>query len=179
MCLKAHFAPHASDTKQNKLIKVNDICEIEGLNKASPKAISGRTSYYQAWLAFHSLPQLIPEYCTTHGFGPLVAFQQPSPWPWQARLASGPRPTFCPPKFLQSKKFGGLRAFNTWFPYAYTPEAFRQKIKRDSLARSTKSTPSPRKTRLRLFVSKWFQVLFHRGHPPAFHLSLTVLIHYR
>ncbi len=32
---------------------------------------------------------------------------------------------------------------------------------------------------LPLFVSKWFQVLFHRGHPPAFHLSLTVLVHYR
>jgi len=29
--------------------------------KASPKAISGRTSYYQARLAFHFLPQLIPE----------------------------------------------------------------------------------------------------------------------
>ena len=32
---------------------------------------------------------------------------------------------------------------------------------------------------LRLFVSKWFQVLFHRGQPPTFHLSLTVLVHYR
>jgi len=31
---------------------------------------------------------------------------------------------------------------------------------------------------LRLFVSKWFQVLFHRGQPPAFHLSPTVLVHY-
>jgi len=38
--------------------------------KASPKAISRRTSYYQARLAFHFLPQLIPEYCTAHGFGP-------------------------------------------------------------------------------------------------------------
>ena len=33
--------------------------------------------------------------------------------------------------------------------------------------------------KLRLFVSKWFQVLFHRGQPPTFHLSLTVLVHYR
>ena len=61
----------------------------QGTVKASPKAISGRTSYYQARLAFHSLPQLIPEYCTAHGFGPPPAFRRDSPWPWQARLASG------------------------------------------------------------------------------------------
>ena len=28
-------------------------------------------------------------------------------------------------------------------------------------------------------VGKWFQVLFQRPHRPAFHLSLTVLVHYR
>jgi len=28
-------------------------------------------------------------------------------------------------------------------------------------------------------VSVWFQVLFHRPHRAAFHLSLTVLVHYR
>ena len=32
---------------------------------------------------------------------------------------------------------------------------------------------------LPLFVSKWFQVLFHRPQRAAFHLSLTVLVHYR
>jgi len=30
-----------------------------------------------------------------------------------------------------------------------------------------------------LFVSVWFQDLFHRPHRAAFHLSLTVLVHYR
>ncbi len=60
------------------------------MRDASPKAISGRTSYYQARLAFHFLPQLIPGYCTVHGFGPPSAFRRNSPWPWQARLASGP-----------------------------------------------------------------------------------------
>ena len=59
------------------------------IRNASPKAISGRTSYYQARLAFHFLPQLIPEYCTAHGFGPPPVFRRDSPWPWQARLASG------------------------------------------------------------------------------------------
>jgi len=28
-------------------------------------------------------------------------------------------------------------------------------------------------------VDKWFQILFQRPHRPAFHLSLTVLVHYR
>jgi hypothetical protein len=34
-------------------------------------------------------------------------------------------------------------------------------------------------TGLRLFVSKRFQVLFHWVSHPSFHLSLTVLVHYR
>ncbi len=32
---------------------------------------------------------------------------------------------------------------------------------------------------LRLFVSIWFQILFHLPHRDTFHLSLTVLVHYR
>ena len=58
-------------------------------SEASPRTISGRTSYYQTRLAFHSLPQLIPRSWTTYGFGPPLAFLQASPWSWQARLASG------------------------------------------------------------------------------------------
>jgi len=27
--------------------------------------------------------------------------------------------------------------------------------------------------------ARWFQVLFHRPHRATFHLSLTVLVHYR
>ncbi len=37
----------------------------------------------------------------------------------------------------------------------------------------------PACARLQLFVSKWFQVLFHRALRPTFNLSLTVLVHYR
>lgn len=59
------------------------------INEASPRTISGRTSYHQTRLAFHSLPQLIPRSWTTYGFGPPLAFLQASPWSWQARLASG------------------------------------------------------------------------------------------
>ena len=38
--------------------------------KAVPKYISGRTSYLRVRLAFHLYPQLIPAFCTRHGFGP-------------------------------------------------------------------------------------------------------------
>ena len=98
--------------------------------KASPKAISGRTSYYQARLAFHFLPQLIPEYCTAHGFGPPADFRRPSPWSWQARLASGL------PYFLK-------RAFRTRFPYAFAAKPLRQRKYGKSLAHSSIGTPSP------------------------------------
>ncbi len=33
--------------------------------------------------------------------------------------------------------------------------------------------------KLPLLVGIWFQILFHRPHRAAFHLSLTVLVHYR
>ena len=33
--------------------------------------------------------------------------------------------------------------------------------------------------RLPLHVGKWFQILFHSPHRGTFHLSLTVLVHYR
>ena len=39
-------------------------------DKASPQAISGRTSYHQVRLAFHSDPQLIQLFCNTNWFGP-------------------------------------------------------------------------------------------------------------
>ena len=38
--------------------------------EAVPQYISGRTSYLQVRLAFHPYPQLIPAFCTRHGFGP-------------------------------------------------------------------------------------------------------------
>ena len=40
------------------------------ISEAAPKCISGRTSYLRVRLAFHLYPQLIPAFCTRHGFGP-------------------------------------------------------------------------------------------------------------
>src|SRR3989338_2365690 len=61
----------------------------KGTFDASPKAISERTSYYQARLAFHSLPQLIRWFCLTNRCGPPFDFRRTSSWPRQARLVSG------------------------------------------------------------------------------------------
>jgi len=37
---------------------------------AIPLYISQTTSYLRVRLAFHSYPQIIPDYCNNHGFGP-------------------------------------------------------------------------------------------------------------
>ena len=44
--------------------------------------------------------------------------------------------------------------------------------------RRAKGTPSHQKV-LRPLVGTWFQELFHSSVRSAFHLSLTVLVHYR
>jgi hypothetical protein len=50
----------------------------------------------------------------------------------------------------------------------------------NSLAHSSIGTQSSRiAAGLLLFVSIWFQILFHLPNRDAFHLSLTVLVHYR
>ena len=157
------------------------------LQSAAPKRISGRTSYFQARLAFHSYPQLIPWSCTANGFGPPSDFRRSSPWPWVARLVSG---LICTTvhsfavaaKLPLRKKWG--RPIKTWFPCAFVVQddlskryirtrwTVLQKVRRHQ-------TQSKLCVQLRLLVGIAFQVLFHRPHRAAFHLSLTVLVHYR
>ena len=56
--------------------------------EASPKAISGRTSYLQVRLAFHLYPQLILHFCNSERFGPPRLITFASPWPWVGHLVS-------------------------------------------------------------------------------------------
>ena len=58
--------------------------------EASPKAISGRTSYLHVRLAFHPYPQLIPELFNAHGFGPPPIFAWASAWPRVDHCGFGP-----------------------------------------------------------------------------------------
>ena len=59
--------------------------------EASPKAISGRTSYLRVRLAFHPYPHLIPALFNVRGFGPPAGVTRPSPWTWVDHLVSGRR----------------------------------------------------------------------------------------
>ena len=69
------------------------------------------------------------------------------------------------------------RPIQTRFRYAYT---YRLKLARytNSLTHYTRGTPSHPKV-LRLLVGIRFQILFHSPYWGSFHLSLTVLVHYR
>ena len=139
------------------------------LARASPKAISGRTSYYQARLAFHFLPQLIPRCCTTYGFGPPPAFRRDSPWPWQARLASG----------LKHIALLKIALLTLAFAVSSGQNPLEKKLRtwtRWLVLQKARSHPLRGSNSL---WAKWFQVLFHRPHRATFHLSLTVLVHYR
>jgi hypothetical protein len=55
---------------------------------ASPKAISGRTSYLQVRLAYHPYPHLIRHFCNSERFGPPREVNLASPWTWVAHLVS-------------------------------------------------------------------------------------------
>src|SRR6185436_14280577 len=78
-----------------------------------------------------------------------------------------------------SKATNSKRPVQTRFRCAST---YRLKLARyfKSLTHYTKGTRSPRTNLgLPLFVSSRFQELFHSPRRGAFHLSLTVLVHYR
>ena len=62
--------------------------------EASPRAISGRTSYNPARLEFHHEPRLIRGLFNERRFGPPEGFAPLSSWPWLDRRVSGlPVPT--------------------------------------------------------------------------------------
>ena len=59
------------------------------IHKASPKAISGRTSYIRVRLEFLRYPQLIRQPFNGGRFGPPVGFTPPSTCPWIGHPVSG------------------------------------------------------------------------------------------
>ena len=96
---------------------------------ASPRAISGRTSYLQVRLAFHLYPQLIPQNCNSGGFGPSRNITSASSWPRVAHLVSG---------LLRTTN----RPIKTRFPYGSRPEALSLAVQRNSPVHTPKGTPS-------------------------------------
>ena len=130
-------------------------------SRASPKAISGRTSYLRVRLEFLPYPHLIPTLFNGCGFGPPRPLTAASTWTWIDHPVSGL-------PLLTS------RPLKTWFPYGSAPSVLNLASNGSSPDRSTKSTrlcaygtPTVCKHR----VSGSFS-LPSRG---SFHLSFTVL----
>ena len=119
--------------------------------RASPKAISRRTSYLRVRLEFLPYPHLIATLFNGCAFGPPFPFTGTSTWTWIGHPVSGlPALT--------------LRPFETWFPFGSTALPLNLASAGNSPDRSTKST------RLHLnvlpqLVNTGFQVLFHS--PPG------------
>ena len=140
------------------------------LHAAAPQCISGRTSYLHVRLAFHLYPQLIPQFCNTGEFEPRRTFTSASLCPWVAHVVSGRIVATC-------------ALFRLGFPLA--PHLYRWLTCDDeSLAGSFYK---------RHAISPWFlleqwpltageYVVSGSLSSPSrgtFHLSLTVLVHYR
>ena len=118
----------------------------ESCREASPKAISGRTSYLRVRLEFHRYTQLIPALFNVRGFGPPLHFTATSPCPGVDHTVSGLRPRT-------------VALFRRAF--AAAPASHLNLARdRNSPVHSTKGTPSGFNA-LRLIVGTRFQVLFH------------------
>ena len=138
--------------------------------EASPKAISERTSYLQVRLEFLRYPHLIPALFNVRGFGPPVSVTLPSPWTWVDHLVSGLRPhTHSPYSDSLSLR---LRLIGLTLHEIVTRRFILQKARHHPLFPKGNHRAL---TTCRHTVSGSVSLPF-RG---AFHLSLTVLVHYR
>ena len=98
--------------------------------EASPKAISGRTSYICVRLEFLRYPQLIPQLFNGGGFGPPQDFTPASTCSWIGHTVSG---------LLQHT----IRSIKTRFPFGSVPSlTLNLACYCKSPVRSTKSTRS-------------------------------------
>jgi hypothetical protein len=144
---------------------------------AAPQCISGRTSYLHVRLAFHPYPQLIPQFCNTGEFEPRRTFTSASLWPWVAHVVSGRISA------TLGSLAGPLALFRLGFPLA-PPLCGGLTCNCDALAGSFYK---------RHAISPWWllpqwpltackYVVSGSLSSPSrgpFHLSLTVLVHYR
>ena len=121
------------------------------IHNASPKAISGRTSYLRVRLEFLRYPHLIRHHFNGGRFGPPWDFTPTSTWTWIGHPVSGP---------MQAT----YRPVQTRFPFGFTPEVLNLAPYIRSPDRSTKSTISHFDV-LYVLVGSGFQVLFHS--PPG------------
>ena len=119
--------------------------------EASPKAISGRTSYLRARLEFHRYPQVIPELFNARGFGPPRNFTFASTWTWIDHPVSGLHMLTLALFRLGFPSAPHLQCLTS--PASVTRRTVLQKVRGSSY----KDVPQ--------LVNIWFQVLFHS--PPG------------
>ena len=119
--------------------------------KASPKAISGRTSYIRVRLEFLRYPQVIRQLFNGGRFGPPLGFTPTSTCSWIGHPVSG-------------LLYATIRAVHTRFPCGSVTELLNLAAYNNSPDRSTKSTTSHFNV-LCVLVNIRFQVLFHS--PPG------------
>ena len=129
------------------------------LLKASPKAISRRTSYLRVRLEFHRYPHVIITFFNRYMFGPPRDFTPASTCTWIGHPVSG----------LQHATIALLRL---GFPTAPLLQQLNLATYHNSLARSTKSTWSLIAPIACMHKVSGSFSLPSRG---SFHLSLTVL----
>ena len=120
-------------------------------HEASPKAISGRTSYLRVRLEFLRYPHLIRRLFNGGRFGPPWSFTSTSTWTWIGHPVSGPMQRTLRPVQTRSRFGCGPEVLNL-ARYIRSPD------------RSTKSTRSDLDV-LSVLVNTEFQVLFHS--PPG------------
>ena len=121
------------------------------MSQASPKAISGRTSYIRVRLEFLRYPHLIRQHFNGGRFGPPLPFTATSTWTWIGHPVSG---------LLHAT----ARALHTRFPCGSVTASLNLAAYNNSPDRSTKSTTSHLNV-LCVLVNIRFQVLFHS--PPG------------
>ena len=133
----------------------------EDCTGASPKAISGRTSYLRVRLEFLPYPHLIPTLFNGCGSGPPLPFTAASTWTWIDHPVSG----------LQQLT---RRPFQTWLPFGSPASPVNLARCHSSPDRSTKST---RSNLIRCSTAYRHRVSGSLSLPSRgpFHLSFTVL----
>ena len=124
--------------------------------EASPKAISGRTSYIRVRLEFLRYPHLIRQHFNGGRFGPPLPFTATSTWTWIGHPVSGL-------DMDRSPGFGSaawnFRALHTRFPFGSGTSYLNLAPYSNSPDHSTKGTIS-RLNALYVLVNIRFQVLF-------------------
>ena len=123
----------------------------QACGEASPKAISGRTSYLRVRLEFLPYPHLIPTLFNGGGSGPPLPLTAASSWTWIDHPVSG-----LPPLTVALLRLGfptapGLKPLT--LPVSATRRTVLQKVRGHALIA------------LPQFVNTGFQVLFHS--PPG------------